>query len=117
MLAADVNQQLIFFYVLRVVIGRQGVYTSGMVGICLLTSCHVLQQISGLHQEPSLGSSGSWVLAVSATLSHRSSVSPSCSIMAVTMPVSSPAARVDRSNECWSDMKSLIWEAKSRQVA
>ena len=108
---------------------RQGVYTSGMVSICLLTSCQVLQQISGLHQEPSLGSSGSWVLAnegvitpslvlaVSATLSHRSSVSPSCSIMAVTMPVSSLAARVDRSHECWSDMKSLIWEFKPRHVA
>ena len=33
-----------------------GVYTSGMVGICLLKSCHVLQQISGLHHRP--GQSG-----------------------------------------------------------
>ena len=57
------------------------------------------------------------VLALSATLSHGFFVSPSCSLMAVTMPVSSPAGRVDRSNECWSDMKSLIWEFKPRHVA
>ena len=34
----------------HVVMGRQGVYMSGMVGICLLTSCHVLGRISGLYQ-------------------------------------------------------------------
>ena len=39
-----------FFFKSRA-IGRQGVYTSGMVGICLLTSCHVLRQILGLHHQ------------------------------------------------------------------
>ena len=34
----------------HVVMGRQGVYMSGMVGIRLLTSYHVLGRISGLYQ-------------------------------------------------------------------
>ena len=51
---ADVDWRLICLSNPHVVMGRQGVYMSGIVGICLLTSYHVLGRISGLYHAPKI---------------------------------------------------------------